>query len=85
MNTNSQLAARSALDPSIPQLSNSSKDELKTHFITREGIYKQMTLSEYSRPNKVPLNQVSFRFLTVFCPHYQGSGFQHPVKTLENK
>uniref|UniRef100_A0A914WJG6 WD repeat-containing protein 20 n=1 Tax=Plectus sambesii TaxID=2011161 RepID=A0A914WJG6_9BILA len=31
-------------------------DVLKSHFITREGTYKLMTLSEYSRPNRVPLN-----------------------------
>jgi hypothetical protein len=29
------------------------KDEIKTQFITREGTYKLMTLSEYSRPNRV--------------------------------
>lgn len=29
------------------------KDDLKTQFITREGIYRLMTLSEYSRPNRV--------------------------------
>jgi hypothetical protein len=28
-------------------------DELKTQFLTREGIYRLMTLSEYSRPNRV--------------------------------
>ncbi|KAH6923612.1 hypothetical protein HPB50_003238 [Hyalomma asiaticum] len=29
------------------------KDELKTQFTTREGTYKVLTLSEYSRPNRV--------------------------------
>ena len=28
-------------------------DELKTQFMTREGTYRLMTLSEYSRPNRV--------------------------------
>ena len=28
------------------------RDELKTQFMTREGLYKLMTLSEYSRPNR---------------------------------
>ncbi len=30
-----------------------TRDELKTQFMTREGLYKLMTLSEYSRPNRV--------------------------------
>uniref|UniRef100_A0A182MVZ3 Uncharacterized protein n=1 Tax=Anopheles culicifacies TaxID=139723 RepID=A0A182MVZ3_9DIPT len=32
---------------------NSAKDDLKTQFATREGEYRLMTLSEYSRPNRV--------------------------------
>ncbi|XP_064623686.1 WD repeat-containing protein 20-like isoform X2 [Lineus longissimus] len=46
------------------------KDEIKTQFITREGTYKLMTLSEYSRPNRVAYNgqantpvKVSFIYL----------------------
>ncbi|XP_011496285.1 PREDICTED: WD repeat-containing protein 20 isoform X2 [Ceratosolen solmsi marchali] len=35
------------------QLDSGGKDDLKTQFITREGTYKLMTLSEYSRPNRV--------------------------------
>ena len=35
------------------QLDSSGKDDLKTQFITREGEYRLMTLSEYSRPNRV--------------------------------
>lgn len=27
--------------------------DVKTHFVTREGTYRLMTLSEYSRPNRV--------------------------------
>uniref|UniRef100_A0A915Q2B1 WD_REPEATS_REGION domain-containing protein n=1 Tax=Setaria digitata TaxID=48799 RepID=A0A915Q2B1_9BILA len=57
MNTSSQLAAGSALDSSSIQQLNTTKEDLKTHFITREGVYRQMTLSEYSRPNRVALNQ----------------------------
>ncbi|VDL84980.1 unnamed protein product [Nippostrongylus brasiliensis] len=34
------------------------KEELKTHFTTREGTYKLMTMAEYSRPNRVPMNQM---------------------------
>ena len=32
------------------------KDEIKTHFMTREGTYKLMPLSEYSRPNRISYN-----------------------------
>ncbi|GMT10947.1 hypothetical protein PFISCL1PPCAC_2244 [Pristionchus fissidentatus] len=35
-----------------------SREELKSHFVTREGTYRLMTLAEYSRPNRVPLNQL---------------------------
>lgn len=35
------------------QLDSNGKDDLKTQFITREGTYRLMTLSEYSRPNRV--------------------------------
>ncbi|XP_014226514.1 WD repeat-containing protein 20 isoform X1 [Trichogramma pretiosum] len=35
------------------QLDGGGKDDLKTQFVTREGTYKLMTLSEYSRPNRV--------------------------------
>uniref|UniRef100_UPI00358EF54C WD repeat-containing protein 20-like isoform X3 n=1 Tax=Myxine glutinosa TaxID=7769 RepID=UPI00358EF54C len=30
--------------------------EIKTQFTTREGIYKLLPFSEYSRPNRVPFN-----------------------------
>lgn len=35
------------------QMDQSGKDDLKTQFATREGTYRLMTLSEYSRPNRV--------------------------------
>uniref|UniRef100_A0A1I8N704 Uncharacterized protein n=1 Tax=Musca domestica TaxID=7370 RepID=A0A1I8N704_MUSDO len=35
------------------QLDPNVKDDLKTQFITREGTYRLLTLSEYSRPNRV--------------------------------
>lgn len=35
------------------QLDPNCKDDLKTQFVTREGTYRLMTLSEYSRPNRV--------------------------------
>ena len=31
-------------------------NEIKTQFTTREGSYKLLTHSEYSRPNRVPFN-----------------------------
>lgn len=31
-------------------------NEIKTQFTTREGVYKVLTHSEYSRPNRVPFN-----------------------------
>ncbi|RZF33111.1 hypothetical protein LSTR_LSTR016094, partial [Laodelphax striatellus] len=54
------------------------KEELKTQFITREGTYK-MTLSEYSRPNRVgSYNNVqqstSVRLSFVTVPDPGGNG-----------
>jgi hypothetical protein len=34
----------------------SRKDEVRTQFQTREGLYKLMNLSEYSRPTRFPQN-----------------------------
>ena len=31
-------------------------NEIKTQFTTREGVYKLLSHSEYSRPNRVPFN-----------------------------
>ncbi len=31
-------------------------NDIKTHFSTREGVYKLLPNSEYSRPNRVPFN-----------------------------
>ncbi|XP_050318778.1 WD repeat-containing protein 20 isoform X1 [Bactrocera neohumeralis] len=38
------------------QLDPNVKDDLKTQFVTREGTYRLLTLSEYSRPNRVGYN-----------------------------
>lgn len=35
------------------QSDTGGKDDVKTQFVTREGTYRLMTLSEYSRPNRV--------------------------------
>ena len=45
--------AMSSIDGGIRNSSSSPNDELKTQFMTREGTYRLMTLSEYSRPNRV--------------------------------
>lgn len=34
-------------------MDQNGKDDLKTQFATREGTYRLITLSEYSRPNRV--------------------------------
>lgn len=34
-------------------MDQNGKDDLKTQFVTREGTYRLITLSEYSRPNRV--------------------------------
>ncbi|XP_041354385.1 WD repeat-containing protein 20-like isoform X2 [Gigantopelta aegis] len=38
------------------QSEGGGKDEIKTHFATREGCYKLMPLSEYSKPTRVAYN-----------------------------
>ena len=38
---------------SVSASGNSSRDEVRTHFTTREGVYKLMTLAEYSRGNRL--------------------------------
>ncbi|XP_046992178.1 WD repeat-containing protein 20 isoform X2 [Schistocerca americana] len=54
------------------------KDELKTQFITREGTYRLMTLSEYSRPTRVGYtnNQgnAAVRVSFVTLPDPSGNG-----------
>uniref|UniRef100_T1IPY7 Uncharacterized protein n=1 Tax=Strigamia maritima TaxID=126957 RepID=T1IPY7_STRMM len=59
------------------QYEGGGKDELKTHFQIREGTYKLMTLSEYSRPNRVGYNTqattpVKVSFVTI--PDQSGNG-----------
>ena len=54
------------------------KDELKTQFITREGTYRLMTLSEYSRPNRVGYTNTqgnaAVRVSFVTLPDSSGNG-----------
>lgn len=55
------------------QSEGGGKDDLKTQFVTREGTYKLMTLSEYSRPNRLNYGQqgnmpVKVSFVTLNDP-----------------
>ncbi|KAH8381254.1 hypothetical protein KR093_000716 [Drosophila rubida] len=56
------------------QLDANVKDDLKTQFVTREGTYRLLTLSEYSRPNRVGYSsnqsspQVRVSFVTLPNP-----------------
>ncbi|CAJ0581958.1 unnamed protein product, partial [Mesorhabditis spiculigera] len=51
------LPSTSNADPSCAY--SPPKEELKTHFITREGVYRIMTLAEYSKPMRGPGNPVA--------------------------
>lgn len=57
---------------------DSGGNDVKTQFITREGTYRLMTLSEYSRPNRVGYtnsqgsSQVRVSFVTL--PDATGNG-----------
>jgi len=37
-------------------IDTSRGDDIKTHFVTREGTYKLMTLSDCTRQNRIPFN-----------------------------
>ncbi|XP_058811337.1 WD repeat-containing protein 20 [Topomyia yanbarensis] len=68
---------------SVQLVDSSGKDDLKTQFITREGEYRLMTLSEYSRPNRVGYqnNQSNpqVRLSLVTLPSYVPQQTQGPV------
>lgn len=57
---------------------DSGGNDVKTQFITREGTYRLMTLSEYSRPNRVGYtnnqgsSQVRVSFVTLPDPGGNG-------------
>jgi hypothetical protein len=40
----------------VPGVPGVGTDEIRTHFQTREGVYRLMKLSEYSRPTRTPQN-----------------------------
>lgn len=60
-------------------METNGKDDLKTQFVTREGCYRLLNLSEYSRPNRVgyqsnqnsPQVRVSFVSLPANCSSSQ--------------
>lgn len=64
----------------------SSKDDLKTQFVTREGCYRLLNLSEYSRPNRVgyqsnqnsPQVRVSFVSLPQTSSQVSGAAPSQP-------
>lgn len=57
------------------QQEGGGKDEIKTQFITREGTYTLMPLSEYSKPARVPYNgQTSTPVKVSFVNINDGSG-----------
>lgn len=63
-----------------------SKDDLKTQFVTREGCYRLLNLSEYSRPNRVgyqsnqnsPQVRVSFVSLPQTLSQVSGAAPSQP-------
>ncbi|WAR19269.1 WDR20-like protein [Mya arenaria] len=51
------------------------KEEVKTNFVTREGTYRLMPLSEYSKPTRVPYNgQTNTPCKVTFVDLEDGSG-----------
>lgn len=61
------------------------KDELKTNFVTREGVYRLLNLSEYSRPNRVGYqsnqNSPQVRVSLVSLPQSAGTTSQNYPST----
>jgi len=48
------MAGQSDLNSGGTGVGGNGSHEVRTHFSTREGVYKMMTLAEYSRPNRIP-------------------------------
>lgn len=70
------------------QLDQNGKEDLKTQFATREGTYRLMTLSEYSRPNRVGYqtnqNNPQVRVSLVSLPANVPSTSQNPLPSSTN-
>lgn len=64
---------------------NNGKDDLKTNFVTREGVYRLLNLSEYSRPNRVGYqsnqNSPQVRVSLVSLPHNSAGTTQNYSST----
>jgi WD repeat-containing protein 20 len=61
---------------------SNGKDDLKTQFLTREGIYRLLTLSEYSRPkvgyqSNQSSPQVRVSLVTLPSPNPQPQALHH--------
>ena len=56
MFSDSQPGLMADLGGSLLEPVGGAREELKTQFMTREGTYQLMTLSEYTRPNRVGYN-----------------------------
>lgn len=75
-------------------MENNGKDDLKTQFITREGSYRLLNLSEYSRPNRVGYqsnqNSPQVRVSFISLPANNSSTtiqqqIQQPEKSMRNR
>lgn len=77
--TGEQARSRTGLHQCLEELYSAMashkgpSSELKQQFATKEGVYRLMTLSEYSRPNKMPYSvqqchPVRVSFVTVKEP-----------------
>lgn len=69
-------------------MDQNGKDDLKTQFATREGTYRLMTLSEYSRPNRVGYqsnqNNPQVRVSLITLPSGGGSNCSNTSSTASN-
>jgi hypothetical protein len=73
------------LDVSVPA---TGSDDIRTHFQTREGVYRLMKLSEYSRPTRTPQNGATntpFRVAFVSVPDAYGRRVDDLVSFIVGK
>ena len=62
-----------------------SRDDVKTHFNTREGNYTLMPLSEYSRPNKNAFSQPSQQPVKISFSNSSGYIQNKPTQSHSEK
>ena len=73
------------LDVTVPATGN---DDIRTHFQTREGVYRLMKLSEYSRPTRTPQNGATntpFKVAFVSAPDTYARRFDDLVAFIIGK